>query len=169
MPQLINRVPPGLLSLLDIKSLGQNPIALADQLSPVLELASLYFESIAGRVTGSTPAVNTVGQSEFTGAGTRLRPNPGELWIIRRVAVRPLAALGAGTTYNFSFGLIDASLGTPTFVGTTISGTTGGVPAASAEGLIITASTAGCLWVHSGTFGVPATFEYNAQVAILRI
>lgn len=42
MPSVINRVPPGLLSLLDIKAQGENPRFLGDQVTPTFDFWQLY-------------------------------------------------------------------------------------------------------------------------------
>lgn len=173
MPQPINRVPPGLLSLLGIKSLGMNPAQLADELRGILDLTQLYTEAANETIFGTTPAVNAVGQFEFTNTGTRAKPNPGELWVVRRVAVAPTAALGAGTTYNVQLCTIHSTYGQVTgMIGQPISATVGASPATgSTEGVpfLVSANTSIALWCNSLTLGVAANFIYTAQICRLQV
>lgn len=94
MPSLINRVPPGLLSLLGIKALGQNPQWLPDSLQPTLELLQLYTSANAQESTYLTPAIGAAGAFVSTTAG----PGPGELWLVDRMSVYTNGGLPVGTT-----------------------------------------------------------------------
>lgn len=42
MPSIINRIPPGLLSMLDIKAQGENPKFLSDTVTPGMEFLPFY-------------------------------------------------------------------------------------------------------------------------------
>lgn len=96
MPSLINRVPPGLLSLLGIKSLGVNPSLLADMVQPVLELRDLYYGVYAQEAihTITAPAAPGIHVSNLAG------PGPGEIWLVERMSIFPTVVLPAGTTYG---------------------------------------------------------------------
>ena len=62
MPALIQRIPPGLLSFLGLKSTGQNPNVLADTVVPTLNLEHLYLAQDL-RVSSATQNVANAGQS----------------------------------------------------------------------------------------------------------
>ena len=62
MPSLIQRIPPGLLSFLGLKSTGQNPNNLSDTVVPVLDLEHLYLAQDL-QVSSNTQNVANAGQS----------------------------------------------------------------------------------------------------------
>lgn len=92
----INRVPPGLLSLLAIKSLGQNPSLLSDTVQPSIELYKLYSGVYAEEMQATVSAPANVGIHTANAAV----PGPGEIWIVSEFTLTPTAALAAGTTYG---------------------------------------------------------------------
>lgn len=94
MPSLVNRVPPGLLSLLGIKAGGQNPSILPDVLTPTLELMELYSSANATEAAGTTSAVNLTGLWGIAA----LQPGPGEIFLVERMTVDLVNVLAAGTT-----------------------------------------------------------------------
>lgn len=51
MAQGINRVPDGLLSLFQIKSLGRPPRSLSDEVKPVVDLSSFYYTNLGIQIT----------------------------------------------------------------------------------------------------------------------
>lgn len=106
MPSIINRVPPGLLSLLGIQSTGQNPSTLGDTVSPTLDLLPLYIQ--ANSISEGTSAViSTQGVWQFNiGAG------PGEILIVNGLLQYAAGALAAGTTIAFT-PIIISTAGTP--------------------------------------------------------
>ena len=79
MPQSLNRIPAGLLSLLQIKSLGRNPSALSDFVQPTLEMSESYFTTLSLRFArASTAGVASADQ------GTRIsliEVPENEIWI----------------------------------------------------------------------------------------
>jgi len=88
----INRVPQGLLSLLDAKTGGNTPPDTANNLQPVLEQLQFYLASIpmqAGQATG-----NTGGLDSITVASVEI-PS-GELWAVYGVSVQSLTVAGSG-------------------------------------------------------------------------
>lgn len=103
MPSLINRVPPGLLSLLGIKALGQNPSVLADILTPELDVTDLYFAAFSEQAGGTTGAITTAGTAPFSA----LTVPPGELWYLDRLAIVSTGALAASTTYRVAAAIYD--------------------------------------------------------------
>lgn len=104
MPSLVNRVPPGLLSLLGIKALGINPSILPDELQPNLDITSLYAVANSELLGGTTAAVGAPGVS----AVSALLVPAGEIWIMNRGALYATANLGAGTTYRIRLAIYDS-------------------------------------------------------------
>lgn len=96
MPSLVNRVPPGLLSLLGIKAGGQNPAILPDTLQPTLELLELY---VSGNAVDVDAATSLVVNNGVWAIGTPA-PGPGEIYLVERMSVTIGANLAAGTTYR---------------------------------------------------------------------
>lgn len=171
MPQQINRVPPGLLSLLGIKSVGQNPALLSELLQPTVELLDLYTEAAIESVTATVGNVNTTGSWNFVTSGTRMRPNPGELWIVRRMTVVPTINLNAGTSYGYIAGVINSTNGgLHGVLGVHASGGPGTRPACGTEvPFIIGPASELTLWVESLTLGIANDFGCNAQITRLQI
>ena len=86
---IINRVPRGLQSLLDSKSLGVNPTELMQTVSPTVDLA--YFWYADKPLLGAF--ASTVGGAIGTSASVTI-PN-GELWAVVNVAGECLSAAAA--------------------------------------------------------------------------
>jgi len=105
MPSLVNRVPPGLLSLLGIKAGGQNPAILPDTLQPTLELLELYIAGNAQETLQLTSAVNLPGIWGIVSPA----PGPGEIYYVERFSVGILSVLAAGTVYRVQPAIYDAS------------------------------------------------------------
>lgn len=95
MPSLVNRVPPGLLSLLGIKALGVNPSVLPDELTSTIELLDLY--AAANSTIGQFPTAVVGAVGLFAGTGGTVPA--GKLWLVSNVTVVTTATLAAGTTY----------------------------------------------------------------------
>lgn len=93
MPSLINRVPPGLLSLLGIKALGQNPSVLSDTIAAEIDVAPLYLQAFSELVANSTTPFTTTGI-----VGGLVVVPAGEMWIVNRAACYAGAVIGAATT-----------------------------------------------------------------------
>lgn len=70
MPQLIQRTPLGLLSLLDSKAGGVNPSALSDIVQPVFDIEPLYGLSSRGSATDQIAAGYGVGVNAVAANGT---------------------------------------------------------------------------------------------------
>lgn len=99
MPTPINRVPPGLLSLLDVKSMGANPVQLGDELQGVFQLTELYVNSIAQSRTGFTAPVAIVG-AFLASSGFLFQAQPGEILVIEKAGIMSNTPLGAGQSYR---------------------------------------------------------------------
>lgn len=96
----VNRVPRGLLSLLDMQARGQVPRMLSSELSGSLELLELYLLQNRSSVQG-TVVINAVGNFNFTGP---VVPQD-EIWYVWQVTMQPTAALvGAGGLIRFAAG-----------------------------------------------------------------
>lgn len=110
MPLPINRVPPGLLSLLDTKSGGVNPLVLSDELSGSLELLPFYAAATGQQYNGDSVAAAAVGQLAPLGAGDNMRVPASQLWVVPFFNVRSGAVLAGGNcnvclcVYNTSLG-----------------------------------------------------------------
>jgi hypothetical protein len=121
VPSTINRVPPGLLSLLGIQSTGINPSVLLDSVQPVFDLEQLYLQA-SSISEGTSISLTSQGVFQFNiGAG------PGEVLVVNGCAMYATGALGAGTTIAFT-PIVISTTATPfavTIVGPNVRQTTG--------------------------------------------
>ncbi len=80
----INRVPEGLLSLLDMKARGQNPRTLSGVLQAGVDLTQLYLWGRRARASGSAVVLpTTFGAIDITGPSVIVPQT--QLWIVERV------------------------------------------------------------------------------------
>lgn len=101
MPSIINRVPTGLLSALDLKARGQNPHLLDDLVSPQIDLWPLY---IAGREHAEQVVV-AAPAAPWSGWVAALTVPEGEAWYVLRYNVGiDGTGPGAGDTVKFAPG-----------------------------------------------------------------
>lgn len=99
----VNRVPVGLLSILDMKARGQNPRVLDGTLGASIELLDLYLQQNRQSLQAGTNFVNARG---FFGAFTVPQ---GSIYWVHNISASIAAPLAAGTTYKFRLGYqIDA-------------------------------------------------------------
>lgn len=97
MPSLINTQPTGLLSVLGIKSVGQNPAVLSDLVQPVVNLDDAYGLGSSSYVQGSIGTLNTIGlNSAFPVVPA------GEAWLVHEMGVQSIAVLAAATSYRLA-------------------------------------------------------------------
>ena len=96
----INRIPYGLLGLLGLKSLGQNPSTLLSQVSPVVPLLPFW-------IGGQTPNINNgsagISASGFIGATAHTVPN-GKVWFVIGHSAHASAVVGATVTFKAAAG-----------------------------------------------------------------
>lgn len=164
MPSLINRVPPGLLSLLGIKSLGQNPQFLPDTVQVTLAMERLYVSGFAAREVSSTGAFASPGFK-----ATSLAPNPGELMVLDGICGYSLAALGAGTTLKFKIVIADNASGTPTAVlSETASGTAGEIPSCGSDRLVVVPAGS-VLGIHVDQLVVGVNPNVRLEARVIRL
>lgn len=169
MPLPINRVPPGLLSLLDTKSGGVNPLQLSEVLSGSLELLPFYTAANSGLVSGNTAATNVTGAVAPTASGNNFRTPNSELWILSYAAVRSAAVLGAATTVKAALCIYDVALGVVTWCDSHQSFTTGERVAVSTNRTLVMGPNDG-LGIHfAGYAGVAEVYQFNAQLTRLTI
>lgn len=169
MPLPINRVPPGLVSLLDVKNYGMNPVQLADQLSPTLDLGNAYAAANAQVVYGATAGLAAVGTFAPTAAGDNFRVPAGQLWIVEKIAITPQAALGAGNTLTFAVCVYEITNGFVLYAGRPVSGAVGDRPIGSTDRqLIVPAGQAIGLIIES-IAGPAITFDFNGSVTRLSV
>lgn len=166
MPQLINRVPPGLLSLLGIQSTGRNPVLLADDLQAVLDLTQSYFIGQSQVYGDVTAALGTTGF--FSGAVGS--PSAGELWVFSQVVIA-CGVLPAATTYRVRPAVAQVGTGEILHVSSmTASGTAGERPvAATTEPIYVRPNELLGVFVESVTLGTASPFAIYGRRTILRV
>lgn len=167
MPQLINRIPPGLLSLLGIKGTGLNPVLLADELRPIIDTTEAYYAAVSQPYEDTTAALSTTG---FAG-GTISSPPPGEIWIFPSVIAKFSAALAAGTTYRVRIAVAQAGSGQLLHIGPdAASGTTGSQPVTSSAGPIyVRPGELLGVFVEAVTLGTAGGCVINGRRVVLQI
>lgn len=94
----VNRVPQGLLSLLDMKAAGENPRELANLLAGVLDLTDLYLSNLRQTVSANVTPAGTA----FISAG--LGPSAGEIWYVRQATCVSSGVLPAAAFLAFAVG-----------------------------------------------------------------
>lgn len=126
MPSVVNRVPPGLLSLLAIKASGQNPSMLGDALVPTIDVTSLYLNGFGESASVLTAAVTANG---FWGV-TAFDAGPGELIVLTSCVAYVDANLGAGTSITYALVIADnTGVSAPyALLAPEVTGTVGGRP-----------------------------------------
>jgi hypothetical protein len=106
MPQLINRVPQGLLGLLDSKASGHNPEELDDSVKATFEVRDLYALNLRGT---NSQASTLTGLGVTVGAFSNLVVPQGELWLLYSVTAHlSTPPLGAGATLKLYVGFVPA-------------------------------------------------------------
>lgn len=107
MPSRINKVPDGLLDLLDLKALGQNPSVFPDTVQPSIDLFPFY---AAGDLRQYREQVN----SAAAGSLVTLRIPTGEIWIpIHMSASHVVGSTNQNGTVGLSIRQIPASPESP--------------------------------------------------------
>lgn len=94
MPSTINRVPPGLLSLLDIKAQGENPRFLSDVVGPVFQFRDLY------ELQKTEARASAIVSVSATGFHVGIQVPESEYWHVLHHSVA-LASVGAGEIFDF--------------------------------------------------------------------
>lgn len=169
MPLPINRVPPGLLSLLDTKSGGVNPLQLSEVLSGSLELLPFYTAANSGLASGNTAATNAVGAVAPTASGNNFRVPNSELWILSYMAVRSAAVLGAATTVKAALCVYDVALGVVTWSEAYQTFTTGERVCVGTNRVLVLGPNDG-VGVHFAAYtGVAEVYQFNGQLTRLVI
>lgn len=168
MPLPINRVPPGLLSLLDTKSGGINPLQLADELSGSIELLDFYAATTNEYEYGDSVSTNAVGQLAPLGAGDNMRVPAGEIWIVDYIAVRSGAVLGAATSVTAAVCLYNSSLGTVMYAGRPSRFITGERVCVSTDRRLVIGPNYG-IGVHLSEYvGLAQVFQFTAAISKLK-
>lgn len=99
-PAIVNRIPPGLLSLLGLKNTGRNPAALSAELRGVIELRDWYLASIAQTI-GQSGTVNNV-QNQFITFAPTLQVPDTEWWFLHYSAAAFTVDSAFGAANRFS-------------------------------------------------------------------
>lgn len=107
MPALINRAPPGLLSLLDLKAMGENPSQLSNVVAPTLDMLEFYLRNYSSLVTDVTGTIGTTGFFPVTAFDT----NPGEVVVLSGLGVIADSVLAAATAVTLRPIIADAAVG----------------------------------------------------------
>lgn len=92
----ITRYPPGLLDLLGLQSQGDNPRALSDTVSPVVDIGQLYLASTQQLVTGSGGGAI----AGFNSFGPELEVPVGQVWVVHAFNVSVAAGVGVSGTFG---------------------------------------------------------------------
>jgi len=101
MSQPLNRVPSGLLSLFQIKSLGENPNRFEDAVRPTLEMSNFYFATTTLR---NTEAESTnVSQADQGTALAIVEVPTGEIWAVRSILSQAKVATFAAAEYIVTY------------------------------------------------------------------
>lgn len=104
MPSLINAQPLGLLSLLGIKSTGDNPRVLPDFVQPTITLDELYGFATSEYVAGSVGSITVAGVTPAF-----LTVPPGQAWLVHEVGYQSIAVLAASTTIRLAAAVFSQS------------------------------------------------------------
>jgi hypothetical protein len=167
VPQLINRVPPGLLSLLGIQSTGRNPVLLADDLQPVLNLTDAYLFAQSVPFADTTAAIGATG---FVSGLSSPTPPPGEIWVFSSYTVVFTVPLPAGTTYRVRPCVGETSSGIIVHCGEVASGTVGERPIArSGEPFYVAPGQLVGAYCESVTLGTAQAVALYGRRTILRV
>lgn len=167
MPQLINRIPPGLLSLLGIKGTGLNPVLLGDELRAIIDTTEAYYAAVSQPYEDTTAALTVTG---FAG-GTVASPPPGELWVFPTVIAKFSAPLAAGTTYRVRVAVAQSGGGQLLHVGAdAAAGTVGSQPVTAEAGPIyVRPGELLGVFVEQATLGTAGGCVINGRRLVLTI
>lgn len=80
MPELLNRIPAGLLSLFQIKSLGENPSKFEDTVRPVVDLRKNYYQSLGLNIAANV-GVGLDANDKGTAVAAITIPED-EIWVV---------------------------------------------------------------------------------------
>jgi hypothetical protein len=106
---LINRVPSGLLGLLDLKAQGENPAQLAAHVQATIDLRDFYALATRGTISQAS-TLTALGNT--AGIFLNLTVPQGELWLVTGMTAHLSAPpLGAAATFAAAVGYIPADVG----------------------------------------------------------
>lgn len=169
MSGIINRVPDGLLSLLDMATRGQAPRELAATTQLVLEARDLYAIAQARALRSNSSAANLVG---YWSCATVPQT---ETWLVHGFSAQAAVTLAAGTSYTIRCAYnagFDPGTGTATHVGLggSETHTAGGRPLITADRLppmLRPGSTIG-VWVDAVTLGTAVQWTGHVHYTVLQ-
>jgi len=137
MQSPINKVPVGLLSLLGIQAVGENPKVLNDVVQPVIDLTEMYSRDPAFVLNQVTSGINAT----LLFSWPAVAPPQGQMWVFENLNLSVTAAIGAGTTLRGRAVVFEINaLSVLHFVADdsgVISGTTGERPCAGIRGPVV--------------------------------
>lgn len=103
----INRAPLGLQSLLDTKSLGQNPDALSELVRPIVDLGPFWWAQRRWRAIEAEAATAAIGGI----LGTRITIPNQEVWLVPSLSARLVSGGAEGRVGFHVRALIDSPVG----------------------------------------------------------
>jgi hypothetical protein len=167
MASLINRVPIGLLSLLGIKALGDNPRELSNQVWPNLDLMPFYLAATTEVLNVNTLAVNANG---FWGATAATTTNL-KLWVVNSYTCRSVANLGAATSIRFRAAINDTTTNRIVSVSDALSvGAAGESPICGfSQRIVMLPGYQLGIWVEQIALGVAPTFQISLSYTELDV
>ncbi len=161
----INRIPPGLLSLLDANTGGQNPLSLHEELSGTVELGPQYLAASGQLRSGTTGAAAAPGRVE----SLLFRAQPGEILALTYAYAAPSAVLAAGVSCRFRLCIYDYGIGGNVWGGTVISGSPTELPVASTDRVLFIPPGYGVGVMVEQMAGAGTTFVINGLVSSLKV
>jgi hypothetical protein len=165
----INRVPAGLLALLDMKARGQNPRMLSAETQLGLDALPLYTLNQRVVRTSGNIALNSAG---YLGAFTV--PNT-DAWLLWSIAFRSSAALAAATTYAIAPAIaLNNDAGALTtfkfdFSELWSAGDLAGFGRQYAQPILLGPNTSIGYWIERVTLGTAANFNFSVQYTPLAL
>lgn len=106
-PNTVQRIPRGLLELLNMKGAGQLPSELAGALVPTIDVRDLYAADLFQAFTCNTNVANLTGLWGSATVGSQTVP-AGELWVGRRLTVTS-TDMAVGEAYNVRLAITRAN------------------------------------------------------------
>lgn len=109
MPQLLNRVPAGLLSLFQVKSLGENPAAFADAVAGTIDLQNYYFTSLGLR--RATAEDTGITSASWATRQAQIEVPSNEIWMVRGVTSETQITTSAASEWVHTIPVLDLQVG----------------------------------------------------------
>lgn len=165
-PGVLNRIPPALLSMLELKQRGANPDTLSDTVVPTIDLSHWYNADRPSSLVGSTDLLSAQVYANVLGFNvTQVVVPQDELWWVRSFAVGLAGDVTTVTdfyVYQLAPAIIlpelaSGTAGVPasrqcTIVGDSAPSDRSGLPALTTVGLNIMSPSLRDIWVPPGSY-----------------